>query len=234
MSEVFHRKGTSVILPILLILALGGFAWSYFSYTKAQKQLSALTDPNIRNELNQEQTKALLAKIGQLLVLPQNEEPVVATIQDVEVLASTQDFYKDAENGQKLVVYSAARKAIIYDEAKNKLVNVGPLVVTNAEGQAAPIRVDGRITLDIRNGSNQKDKGIVIRDQLASEAAFLIQNLGKAANTNYGATVVVDLSGGAKSEQVKKLTDILGVATTDKLPEGERPTSAEVVVIVGN
>ena len=85
MSEVFHRKGTSVILPILLILAFGGFAWSYFSYTKAQKQLSALTHPNTGNELNQEQTKALLAKIGQLLVLPQNEEPVVATIQDVEV-----------------------------------------------------------------------------------------------------------------------------------------------------
>lgn len=225
----------SAVLLILLLLALVGFGWAYTNYFKAQRQIAALSDPNIQNELNQAETKALLEKVGKLIVIPSNEDPVVATINDVETLATQQDFYKDANNGDKLIIFYSAQKAIIYDEEANVLVNVGPVSIKDQDGNNQNvIRMEGKLNVEVRNGSQDTSKGVSTRDDLRSEGTFNIIRLAKAANTSYDDTVLVDLTGGAKTELIQKLEELLGVTATTTMPIAEGPTVAEALIIVGN
>lgn len=113
---------------ILFLGLLGGLIWSLASYQNIKKQVVRLSSPEGQAELAQQETNILLTKIGQLIILPQGQDPFIATIQDAATLAEKQAFYKDAQNGDKLIVYSD--KAFIYREQDNRLVNVGPVFRT--------------------------------------------------------------------------------------------------------
>lgn len=68
----------------------------------------------------------LLTEIDKTYKLPLDERPTIATIKDHDKLKD-QVFFKDAKNGDKLVVYSNAKLAIIYRAEEHKLINVGPI-----------------------------------------------------------------------------------------------------------
>ena len=232
-----HRRSVSSVpfLIVLLLIALGAFGWSYYRYSQTSRQLEALIDPNVKTELDKAQTQALLEKIGRLIVIPKDEEPVVATISDIEALANEQNFYRDAENGQKLVIFYGVQKAIIYDEATNKLINVGPVFLKDEQGNDQPApRVEGKLNIEIRNGSNDLHKGVATRDRLTTDSVYNLVRLSKAAKTDYGDPIIVSLIGDQKPDLIKKLEEAMGVAVVRQIPEGEVPTDAEVLIIVGN
>lgn len=70
--------------------------------------------------------QGLLAEINKTYKLPLDEQPTIVTIKDQDQLKD-QTFFKDAKNGDKLVMYSNAKLAIIYRAAEHKLINVGPI-----------------------------------------------------------------------------------------------------------
>jgi len=234
-SAIAKKSGMGSALPVLLILVIVGFAWSFYSYQQAKNQLAVLTDPKQANELNAKQTEELLAKVSKLVVLPNEKNPVVATINDVEVLAATQDFYKDANNGDKLIIFTQSRKAIIYNEAQNKLINVGPILYNSSSGQVTSQTIPAdRLTIDLRNGTKTSDLGVQTRDTLASNYSFLIIRLAKAANANYTETTIVDQTkDDKKADIVNALQKQLNAKVVKELPVNETTSSAEVVVILG-
>jgi len=126
-----------IIMIIIAAAALGGCAWLYTKYTAVKQQASALATPAGQQEMAKLEVQALLDKIGKLIVLPAGEEPTVATITDADALKKEQQFYQDASNGDKVVIYVQAKKAVIYNEAKNILVNVGPIFV-NEQASTTP------------------------------------------------------------------------------------------------
>lgn len=73
-----------------------------------------------------EQAAALLAKVGALIQLP-NEQPTMATINDAASAKKSQPFLVNAENGDILIVYPNAQEAIVYRPSSNKLITVGPV-----------------------------------------------------------------------------------------------------------
>ncbi len=79
---------------------------------------------------NQAESNDVVKDVGQLYILPTNESPTVAAIQNVSKLAG-QDFFRDAKNGDYVVVYPKAKVALIYRKSVNKLVNVGPVSLSN-------------------------------------------------------------------------------------------------------
>lgn len=111
------RKGRG-FLWILFLLTLAGLVYS-------QYQLYLLKDPNAQQKAADERLKSIVSKVSKLIVLP-DEAPQVLTLQDVDKLKATQLFFKDAQNGDIVLVYSST--AIIYSESKNKIINVGPVV----------------------------------------------------------------------------------------------------------
>ncbi len=67
-------------------------------------------------------------KIAKIINLP-DETPVVGTVNDKEKFKD-QPFFSGVENGDKLLIFPEAKKAVVYREKDNKLINVGPIAVT--------------------------------------------------------------------------------------------------------
>jgi len=96
---------------VILVLILSSFlVYNYFSNRK-----------NLENEVNY-----LVDKVGDLMFLPIGEIPTVATVSEPEKLKN-QDFFKDAKKGDKVLIYSNARKAILYDPLADKIITIAPV-----------------------------------------------------------------------------------------------------------
>jgi len=117
------------VIVLLLFVILGGAYMLFF------KPDSSMTLPDENGQLTDEQVDTLVEKVGKLIVLP-NETPLVATVEDAAQLRAEQAFYKDVQNGDKLIIFPQAAKAIIYNEEANQIVNAGPIFVNNDENPA--------------------------------------------------------------------------------------------------
>ncbi|MCX6762847.1 MAG: hypothetical protein NT093_03655 [Candidatus Moranbacteria bacterium] len=84
----------------------------------------------------QKETKALTDRIGKFMDLPVDEQPTLATVTDQEKLKG-QDFFTHAQNGDKLLVYSKARKAILYRPSTKKVIEVSNLI-SGEDNQGQP------------------------------------------------------------------------------------------------
>lgn len=105
------------ILITLVIVLAGATAYLYTSYAGLKE--------NPAREAQAEVDK-LVSQIGKLMVLPEGEQPTVATVTDVEKLKD-QPFFAKAENGNKVLIYTGAKKAILFDQAANKIIEVAPI-----------------------------------------------------------------------------------------------------------
>lgn len=126
-SEPSGRKnvilGVAAGLIVALAIVAGYFFWQYTSL-KANPDAAA-----------QETTQRLVDKVKKLYAVP-DEKPTVAQINDKEKLKE-QPFFKSAQNGDYLLIFTNAKLAILYREKENKLINVGPIAITpeQAAGQ---------------------------------------------------------------------------------------------------
>ena len=74
----------------------------------------------------QEEAEKLIKKVSQLIVFPEGETPTVATVTDPERLKA-QQFFSKAKSGDKVLIFTNSKKAILYDPAANKILEVAPL-----------------------------------------------------------------------------------------------------------
>lgn len=125
-------KLRSVILLLLLVALIAVSAFLYLKYQETQKQVEKLSTIQGQQELNKTQVNQLLGEMRSIIVLPKGEDPVVATIVDIKQLKD-KEFYKDAKNGDRVVVFSNAKKAYIYRPETKTIVNVGAFQVDNSQ-----------------------------------------------------------------------------------------------------
>jgi hypothetical protein len=84
---------------------------------------------NIAEAEENKRIEEIVKKVNKLMLLPEGETPVLATINDADTLSKEQAFYLGSENGDVVLIYKQALKAIIYSPAKNVIINVGPVTV---------------------------------------------------------------------------------------------------------
>ncbi len=114
----------SRLIITLIIGALIG-AGAFWALNKAMMK----SNVSPVSQVAQDQVKDLIAKVGKLVLLPTGEEPVIATINDAAGLIKQQPFYKGSQNGDVVLVYQKAAKAVVYSPTRNIIVNVGPVVL---------------------------------------------------------------------------------------------------------
>ena len=112
---------------MILIIALVPSIYFYNQYQKAQKMLK---EPEL---VIKEEAQKLEKIIGLLIELPKGEIPTVATVTDIDEVKN-QAFFVRAKNGDKVLIYEKASKAILYRPSTNKIIEVGP--VTREEKKA--------------------------------------------------------------------------------------------------
>jgi len=111
----------------LLVMLSASSIFFYYKYQKAQKTLN---DPNALRDL---QVKELINRLNQFIELPKNEEPTVATVSNKDQLKS-QSFFKNAENGDKILIYTDAKKAILYRPSSEKIIEIAPINLGSPSG----------------------------------------------------------------------------------------------------
>lgn len=118
------RKLLLTLLILLLLGALGFFAWQYL---ENQKEIARLRNPEVAA---QESTEQLVREVGQLIKLPEGETPTVAVVANAEELKE-QPFFADAKNGDQVLIYTQAKEAILYRPSAKKIIKVAPVDLGN-------------------------------------------------------------------------------------------------------
>ena len=110
------KKKIIILLVIIVALVAGG--WYYLSKRNA--------DPAVVAQAELDDT---IAAVGRLMILPEGDTPTLATVSDPEQLKG-QPFFANAEVGDRVLVYPATKKVILYSPSRNKIIEVGTLNVT--------------------------------------------------------------------------------------------------------
>ena len=99
------------LLWVVVAIGVIAFAGLGYAYLKARAELTGKTDDS---------QQAMVIQIGRHLVLP-DEEPTVATVNDASKL-SNQEFFKNAQDGDKVLIFPKANKALIYRPSNQKVI----------------------------------------------------------------------------------------------------------------
>ena len=112
------KVGWLIIAVVLLIVAA---VPSYYFYNKYNKAVQSTTP----SATNNSDTVKLIEAVGKLIQLP-NENPTVATVSDITKLKD-QPFFANAQNGDKVLIFTQSKEAILYRPSTNKIINVAPV-----------------------------------------------------------------------------------------------------------
>ncbi|OGL26642.1 hypothetical protein A3E49_00005 [Candidatus Saccharibacteria bacterium RIFCSPHIGHO2_12_FULL_49_19] len=111
-------------LALLVILALvAGGIWFAYDYSQLRKENKELSDPQ---QAARQATAALVAEVGAITNLPAGETPTVATVSDVSKLKN-QAFFANAQNGDKVLIYTQAKRAYLYRPSTQKIIEIAPI-----------------------------------------------------------------------------------------------------------
>lgn len=110
-------------LFLVLFLASSGSAFYFYNQAREIRQ-----NPT---KVAEKELREVVEKVGQLIVLPEGETPTLATVADPEKLRD-QTFFAKAKVGDKVLIYTGARKAILYDPSAHKIVEVAALNIGQA------------------------------------------------------------------------------------------------------
>ncbi len=229
----FQKPSKFKVATVFLVFAL--VASSTYFYVQYKNEQAS----NPAREV-QETTAA----VSKFMELPQNEEPSLATVTEKEKLQD-QEFFKQAENGDKVLIYIDAGKAILYRPSTGKIIdvtsiNTNPTATTLTpenpkEVVEKPIEtpvIEKKLTITLLNGSETTGITKAIEDKIVSSLEnFTVVSRQSAEKTTYQETLIVDITGGNK-EATESLQATIG-GEIGALPKGEILPDSDILVIVG-
>lgn len=127
------KSTKTIILAIfsVVVIVVIGYLWN--QNRLLQMKFDELAEsPSVQEE---KIVKETIDKLGQHVVLPKNETPSIATVQDAEAIKQDSTFYADAKNGDQVIIYQT--KAYLYDPSADRVVNIGPVILPTQEATQA-------------------------------------------------------------------------------------------------
>lgn len=118
-ENILKHKSMKFVYPVITVIAIILAGYFYM------QNVSLKENPQ---EAAKKETAEVMAKVGKLMVLPLGETPTLATVSDPEALKD-QVFFALAQKGDKVLIYSQSKKAILYSVELNKIIDVAPLNV---------------------------------------------------------------------------------------------------------
>ncbi len=230
----------------VLFVALVGFGvWRYVTVTQELNKLKTNA-----NQITADDQKKLLDEVSKVILLPEGESPTIALVTDVEQLKN-QQFFVNAKNGDRVIIYPNAKKAILYRPSDKRVIDVAPVnlnasdsaqatenspvispkPVVKGESTAVPNLPTG--TVELRNGTLTQGLTQKYEPELKQKAPSLtISARGNAKKTDYAKSMLIDTSG-TRLAEAKVLASSLGIPV-GVLPEGEIPATTDYLILLGN
>lgn len=136
------RLGKRVFVNVfVLLVVLGSVGLAIYSYSEMRKIKSGDQVELIEDERKREFDE-ILARVGELIELPENEVPAFVKVIDKERIADNQEFFVKAQNGDVVLVYKDALKAYIYRPSEHKLINVSSVTIESNESSLEEIETE--------------------------------------------------------------------------------------------
>ncbi len=120
-----HSKKTGIAIAALVVVVILGVG-GYFTYNYVQDQnaeIERLSDPQQAAKDEATKVKDL---VSTLVEVPADESPTIATVSDSSKLKS-QAFFAKSQNGDKVLIFTKAKKAYLYRPSTNKVIEVAPI-----------------------------------------------------------------------------------------------------------
>lgn len=144
-----------VALLLLVILVFSGTAVFMAKYPNTFSFIGLTGNPQLA--LQQENEKTIEA-VGRLMDLPSDEVPTIATVTDVSAV-SDQPFFQSAQNGDRVLIYASAKKAILYRPGGNRIIEVGAVNI-NQQNQVE-ISEEEQSTPEVENEEEVTEESII-------------------------------------------------------------------------
>ncbi|MBP9817868.1 hypothetical protein KBC75_03920 [Candidatus Shapirobacteria bacterium] len=172
-------------------------------------------------------------EVSKLMVLP-SETPRIGEVTDKTKLIG-QKFFEQSEDGDKVLIFDKALKAVLYRPSLNKIIEVTELT---GENQPTPTVVELKQSETINprvviyNGTNKIGLASVVESAvIESKVEVNVVAKKMAVARNYPNTLMVELTGKTKNQT--ELLTAFGAKLVDKVPDGETIPSADVLIILG-
>lgn len=121
-SKQLLVKAATLVVTLLVVLF---FITVLRDRNELQKKVDTLSKQPSTQTTQGDEISNLQGEISKFLQLP-NETPTLATVSDVEKVKD-QTFFKNAQNGDKVLLYSTAGKAILYRPSTKKVIEVAQI-----------------------------------------------------------------------------------------------------------
>lgn len=221
-------KLIGVIIGSIAIVALFGVV--VYQYMQLRDEVTKLRQsPQAAQELTKAENAKLIEQVRKLINVPADETPTIATVTDSEKLKNNA-FFTNAMNGDKVLIYSSTKKAIIYRPGDNKIIEVGPVSIGTPSAASA---AEQPIPFVLYNGTDvtglTKKYEVTLKEVVKNATVIDRDN---AKKRDYAKSSIIDLSG-AHAGSIEALATRLGLVV-GTLPEGEtKPATGEYLIILG-
>lgn len=252
-ASAMPGRGKTIFVSLVLGILIGaGVALFYGQYQMDMMENEKLSMNEMNSKLSPED------KVAKILRYNSEKKPVVAMVKDVSLIKDI-PLYQFAQNGDSVIVYDDI--TVIYDEVNNKIVSAVPqnllkeqadVEVTEdkeaeedentdenldeegaeeKEPEVDPIKA-GDLKVEVRNGTTVAGLAGKRSKELTDAYKYSVTP-ANASKSTYKESILVDLSEGAATthiSDIRKKLDISKVVT--ELPEGEKSTTVDIVIIV--
>jgi hypothetical protein len=171
--------------------------------------------------------ESLVERVRSKVDLPTDETPTLATVTDVEKLAG-QAFFTKAQNGDRVLIYSKARKVILYRPSEDRIIEIGSVNINeNQQG----VTSDEPLKFVILNGTETSGLTEIMEADLKAVLSNADILSRENAKENYEETILIDLVG--NTSVANNLAQSLSLKLGE-LPSGEdSPEGVDFVIILG-
>lgn len=121
------KSSPLVVVSIVVILVVLSGAVGYKKYSALQAENKRLANPQA---VADDETNKLINKVAQLVELP-SEKPTIATVTDASKLKN-QVFFSNVQNGDRVLFFPNAKRAILYRPSSNKIIEAMALNIGNS------------------------------------------------------------------------------------------------------
>lgn len=222
MESAWFRLGIAAVVVGLLAGAVGASGYFYRAYKKTLSEKDSLLS-QMTGKVEVPEVESVVASISKLIELPSGETPTLATVSDKSKLEN-QAFFKRAENGDKVLIYTAAGKAILYRPSVGKVidmttVNLTPDTSKTEEVSETPPKSDAVAGASTEAADEEKV------DDSVSESGESIDRSFTVAIAN-GTNVT-----GQAKKIGQAVTEAFESASISKIMDAKKKDYAETVVV---
>lgn len=159
----------------------------------------------------------IVLRVNKVLSIQGDSNPAILTVEDKSKV--TQPFLEQSQNGDKILLYYKAKKAVLFRPSEGRIINQGSYTPPDAK-------------VFIRRGTSDDTKVAEARNRLEEVEAIDLVSEDDSPKKDYRGITIVSVTD-RYDEKLRELEDLFGVKAA-RLPAGETFPDADILIIVGS